>query len=158
MSNGFMATGQTTTTAPATHLVTNNGFFPDIDLVQLRGAVRLPSTVTEERLRHAVIEAVISVNGELAAWAAERRGAYAQLADVPQEQIGGAGALVSRYRNAVYCSAKADLSERYRDIDTTASGEEKAERLDATIGDERRAARWAISDFLGKSRSTIELI
>ncbi|WP_198403762.1 head completion/stabilization protein, partial [Burkholderia oklahomensis] len=38
--------------------LTNDGFFPDIDLSALRDAMRLDGTVAHERLRHAARDAV----------------------------------------------------------------------------------------------------
>lgn len=139
-------------------IVTNDGFFPDIDLVKLRDAMRLDGTVTAARLRDAAIAAVISVNDELTAWKAGQIAAGIEaLADIPPK-IGGIGVQMSRYLAAVHRTAKADLTERYRDFDTTKTGATEADKLDCTIGDDRRAARWAVRDMLGLPRSTIELI
>lgn len=139
-------------------IVTNDGFFPDIDLDKLRDTMRLDGTVTPARLRDAAIEAVISVNDELQAWkVAQLAAGVAALADIPP-MIGGVGVQLSRYLAAVHRTAKADLTERYRSFDATKAGEAKADQLETTIGDDRRAARWAIRDILGLPRSTIELI
>lgn len=152
------APSKTTSTPADAMTVTNDGFFPEIDLNQMRETVRLDGTVTTARLRDAAITAVISINGELQAWkAAQIAAGAAQLADVGP-RIGGVGVQVSRYLTAVYRTAKADLTERYRDFDATPAGEAKADQLEGTIGDDRRAARWAVRDLLGLPRSTIELI
>jgi hypothetical protein len=154
----FIATAPSSTPTPAATIVTNDGFFPDIDLDQLREQMRLDGTVTLARLRGATVAAVISINHELAAWKASRMaGGVASLADT-LPQIGGASVSLTLYLSAVYRTAKADLTERYRDFDATKSGENKAEQLDDTIGDDRRHARWAIRDILGIHRSTVELI
>lgn len=156
----FNAIAPSTTTPPSASTVTNDGFFPDIDMDTLRDTMRLDGTVTAARLRDATIAAVIAVNGEreLQAWRAGKIAAgVTQLAQL-QPQIGGVAVAVSQYLAAVYRTAKADLTERYRDFDTTKTGEDKADQLECTIGDDRRAARWAIRDLLGKPRSTIELI
>lgn len=154
----FIATAPSSTPTPAATVVTNDGFFPDIDLDQLREQMRLDGTVTLARLRGAVVDAVISVNHELTSWkAAKIAGGITSLADT-QPKIGGASVYVTRYLSAVYRTAKADLTERYRDFDATKSGEDKAEQLEDTIGDDRRHARWAIRDILGIHRSTVELI
>jgi len=154
----FIATAPSSTPAPAAAIVTNDGFFPDIDLEQLREQMRLDGTVTLARLRGAVVDAVISVNHELAAWKAGKVAAgVTSLADT-LPKVGGASVYVTLYLSAVHRTAKADLTERYRDYDTTKSGEAKAEQLVDTVGDDRRQARWAIRDILGKPRSTVELI
>lgn len=143
---------------PGADTVENDGFFPDIDLDQLRDTMRLDGTVTAVRLRNAAIAAVISVNDELQDWkAAQVAAGRAALAEIPPS-IGGVGVQLSRYLDAVYRTAKADLTERYRDADNTKDGDAQADQMECTIGDHRRAARWAIRAILGLSNSTIELI
>ncbi|RQS60406.1 head completion/stabilization protein [Burkholderia sp. Bp8986] len=139
-------------------VIENNGFFPDISISELRGVTRLDGTVTHERVREATIDAIRSVNAELKTWRAQVGAGYATLADVPAETIGGVSELVSLYRRAVYNLAHADLTERYRDLDTTKSGGQKAEDLEGTICTSRRNARWALNDLRGIPRSTVELV
>ena len=54
------------------------------------------------------------------------------------------------------------MAEAYRDIDTTPSGEGKAERvrekIEAKIEEHRRTMRWALSDLLAIPRTSVELI
>lgn len=154
----FIANQPAGTPAAPAGTVANDGFFPDINLAELRETVRLDGTVTLARLRDAVIAAVIAVNDELQDWKAAQVAAGAEDLAAIGPQIGGIGVKHSLYLAAVYRSAKADLAERYRDMDTTKDGEAKADQVDETIGDHRRAARWAIRDLLGRPRSTIELI
>lgn len=156
----FIATAPSSTpsTPAGATIVTNDGFFPDIDLDQLRDTMRLDGTVTAARLRSAAIAAVISVNNELQDWKAAKLAAGAVTLDAIGSQIGGVSVHVTQYLAAVHHTAKADLTERYRDFDSTKSGDAKADQLDCTVGDDRRNARWAIRDLLGLPRSTIELI
>jgi hypothetical protein len=58
----------------------------------------------------------------------------------------------------VYCTAGAELAERYRGLDTTGTGQSAADQLTPVIDEYRRDARWAISDILGLTRTTVELI
>ncbi|RAS16067.1 head completion/stabilization protein [Paraburkholderia bryophila] len=159
--NSFIATAEPT--IPATPadaaIVTNDGWFPDIDMNALRASMRLDGTVTHERLRDATIDAIASVNAELGTWQAGHVAAgHADLAAVPAPSIGGESVQLARYRRAVFNLAHADLTERYRDFDSTKSGGQKADELEQTICLSRRNARWAMSDMRGLSRSTIELI
>ncbi|MGI4815405.1 MAG: head completion/stabilization protein [Janthinobacterium lividum] len=151
-------TGTGTGTAPPS-VITNDNWFPDIDLGALRAAMRLDGTVTQERLRDAVLDAIASVNTELRAWqAACVTAGHRNLAAVPAPQIGGESIQLARYRRAIYNLAHADLTERYRDFDATQSGMQKADALDPTISEARRNVRWALNDMRGLPRSTIELI
>ena len=162
--SSFLATAEPTTPqtpgSPANAtIVTNDGWFPDIDMNALRASMRLDGTATHERLRDATIDAIASINAELDTWqAAQVAAGYADLAAVPAPSIGGESLQLARYRRAVFNCTHADLTERYRDFDSTKSGGQKAEDLETTICDARRNVRWALSDIRGLPRSTIELI
>ena len=146
--------------APAANKpITNDGFFPDIDVDQAYAAMRLDGTVTPERLRASLVEAVLSVNAELQAWkAAQMAFGRETLTNVPAAKIDGRSAHLHRYHRAVHCLAAAWLIERYRTIDATATGDRKAEAENLGVDDLRRDARWAISDLTGVGRTTVELI
>ncbi|MEO6934933.1 MAG: head completion/stabilization protein, partial [Collimonas sp.] len=125
-------------------------------------AERLDGTVTEVRLRQAVIAAILHVNNELRDWKLEQIAAgYASLAAVPADRVDRESVLIARYRRAVYCWAKADLTERYRDFDSTASSlsdKKMMEALDNAPSEQRRNAHWAIADIIGRSHMTVDLI
>ncbi|GIX39053.1 MAG: phage head completion/stabilization protein [Silanimonas sp.] len=145
--------------APAEPAVINNGFFPDIEPAALRAAMRLDASVTPERLREAIVYALIDINRQLEDWQGRQLEAgYETLAEVPSSTLDGTSRLVLLYRRAVYSTVKADLTERYRDVDTTASGQRRAEDLTPSIDEQRRNARWALRDLLGRTHSTVELI
>jgi hypothetical protein len=134
-------------------------FWPSIDPEKIRESHRIDSTITAPRLLDALVEAMASVNAELAVWrAAQIAAGKNTLADVAAETISDETVNVHRYRRAVGCLAKAFLIERYRDVDTTARGDRKADVLENPLDDLRRDARWAISDIQGLGRSTVELI
>ncbi|MFY9327163.1 MAG: head completion/stabilization protein [Georgfuchsia sp.] len=139
--------------------IANGDFWPAIDPVQMRADHRIDQSITSERLRAALIEAIASVNGELATWTATKIATGATtIDDVEAEMIDDTSILVHRYFRAVGCTAKADVTERMRDYDTTHEGQRQADALNPVIDELRRDARWAISAILGLSRSTIELI
>lgn len=148
--------------APDVSVVTNDGWFPDIALAHFRGQVRIRDSVTVDRQRGAIIGAIMTVGNDLVAWAATRRTAGAAslaiVVDVPNPILDGEPALLHLYRRAVYAYAKADLVERYRDIDTTTAGQRKADELDASVDELRRDGSWAVRDMLGRTRTTVELI
>jgi len=139
--------------------ITSSGFWPSISPTQIRAAQRIDGTISAERLRDALIEAIAGVNGQLGDWRAAREvESVASLNDVPAEQIDSVSILVHRYRRAVGCMSKASVLERYRDYDTSNQGDRKADATDPTIDDLRRDAAWAIRDIQGLARSTVELI
>ncbi len=156
--SGFVATADAAPPTPEADTIENNGFYPDVSIAALRAGTKLDGTVTFERIRAATVDAMRSVNAELVAWRATNATGYDALAAVPADKIGGDSVLVSLYLRAVYNLAHADVTERYRDFDSTKSGGQDAERLEETICTARRNARWALNDLRGIPRSTIELI
>jgi hypothetical protein len=144
---------------PAEPPIESGAFWPAIDPVRLRASQRIDSSITTERLRAALIEAIASVNGELDAWRlAQVAAGHATLVAVPAEEIDDISLLQHRYERAVGCIAKADVTEHMRDFDTTNEGHRQADALNPAVDDLRRDARWAISAILGIPRSTVELI
>ncbi|MGB6053738.1 MAG: head completion/stabilization protein [Burkholderiaceae bacterium] len=159
--NSFLAVPPTTTTsAPSDDdVIVNDGWFPDLSMAAMREAMRVDGTITPARLRPALVSAILDANRQLADWQAQQQAAGRdKLEAVPAPHIDGCSMLVARYLRAVYSTAKADLTERYRDFDSTAEGLKKAEALDAAIDEQRRNAHWAIADIIGRPRSTVELI
>ncbi|MBF0638773.1 head completion/stabilization protein [Pseudomonas protegens] len=152
--SGFVAGG----TTPSGHINTDP-FWPSIDLDQLRATLRIDSSVTPARLETAVINAAISVNRELATWRFNQQAAgFTRLSEVPAELIEGESAQVHLYRRAIEAGVGAEVCERYRSYDSTNTGNRKAEELAPNIDDYHRDQRWAIRDFLGTKRTTVELI
>lgn len=151
------------TTSPlpetVTTIISNSTFWPDIDLSQLRDAVRIDGTVTDKRLTHAVINAISSVNRDLSDWRQEQKTAGATtLNDVEAEEINGESELTQLYLRAVYATTKANLIERYRDYDATGDGHKSADKLELSADDLYRDARFAIRDIIGETHTTVELI
>ncbi|WP_267382619.1 MULTISPECIES: head completion/stabilization protein [unclassified Sphingomonas] len=149
-----------TDSAPAVEPpIVNDGWFPDIVPADLRKQVRVRDTVTIERLRAAVLFAIISVGNQLVVWQAARAAeGRTRLADVPAPQIDGESRLTILYRTAVYAEAKARLVESYRDTDLTGAGQRKVDDLDPSISELRRDAIHAVRDILGRTRTSVELI
>jgi hypothetical protein len=138
--------------------ISNDGFWPDVDLGALRAATRLTGNVTASRLRAAAIAAVLFVNDQLAVFRATKLAeGWTSAADM-DETIDRQAKRVHRYLRAVACTVQADLAESYRDWDNTRAGDHRAES-ELTAADEfRRNAQWALADILGRARTVVELI
>lgn len=152
--SAFVASG------PATggHINTDP-FWPSIDLEQLRATLRIDNSVTAARLETAVIAAAINLNRELRLWKARQLAAgYTTLSDVPDDKINDVSVQAHLYRRAIEAGTGAEICERYRDYSATNTGSDKAEEVAPTIDDYRRDLRWAVRDFLGIGRTTVELI
>ena len=139
--------------------INTDPFWPSIDLDNLRATLRIDASVTPARLETAVIAAAIDLNRELSDWrAAQQAAGYATLADVPGDRIKDVSVQAHLYRRAIEAATGAEVCERYRDYSATNTGNNKAEETAPTIDDYRRDLRWAVRDFLGKNRTTVELI
>lgn len=140
-------------------IIINNGFFPDISLLEVRNAMRIDGTVTNERLKHSLKEAIFTVNKDLIAF----RKSYqdegkTSLDDCDDEFINNESTLVYNYKRAVFCLTVANLYERYRSFDSTKEGHDKSDELLDTAGDLRRDYHFAVRDILGNHRMISELI
>ncbi|MBP1129187.1 hypothetical protein JOE25_000730 [Serratia sp. PL17] len=138
--------------------VTAGHFWPEITLRAVRMEMRINGAVTTTRLKHAVIEGVAHVIGQLTRWqAVQLKAGYASLAAVPSDEINGESIKVFRYRRAVYSLTRAYLIENYRDVDTTGdAGEKHAAGLTLQAADLWRDARWAIADIRDEVRNYAE--
>lgn len=156
MSTGFIATAPT---APDEGEIANSPFWPAISLPDLRETVRLDGTVTTARLTHAVVDAITSVNRDLADWRSARQAeGHTTLAAVPSEVINNESVHLHSYRRAVYAMTRANLLERYTDYSATGDGVKGADAKIVSSDDLYRDARFAIRDILGTTHNTVELI
>lgn len=139
--------------------IERTGFFPAVYPAEVRKALRVPDAVTAPRLRAALIDAIMTIDADLAAWALLQVAAgRSTLADIPADEIDGESRYLRLYWRAVGCRAKAELVERIRDLDTTGAGDRAAGMLDRTPDELRRDATHAVRDILGTTRTTIALI
>lgn len=145
--------------SPKQKVISNTPFWPDVDLNHYLLAMRQDGTVSPERLEEAAINAISEVNAEMEDYkTAQISQGYSALESVPSPKIGGSSEKLYQYRRAVYSLTKANLSERYRDIDATKQGAKRAEDMESTIDDLRRDAQWAMQRLQGKIHMTVELI
>jgi hypothetical protein len=155
---GFSFNGPSDSDAAPAH-VTNDGWLPDVDSAAVKDEQRIPDGITAPRLRAAIVAAIITIGNELAAWKAQQLAAgYTSLAAVPAPKIDGQSRYVLLYQRAVAAYAKADLVERYRDVDFTGAGQRDADAVQPSIGELRRDAIHAVRDILGRARTDVELI
>lgn len=151
--SAFVATGTT-----ANFTLVNDGWFPDIDANLARETLRFDGSTTDKRLEAALVNAMISVNQDLADFKLLRLPLYPSLEDVPSSEINEESRLVHLYKRAVVSTAGAEIVEKYRSYDTSASGDKNAEALTPNIDELRRDARWAVRDLLGTRRTSVALI
>ncbi|CAI1857762.1 Phage head completion protein (GPL) [Serratia quinivorans] len=155
--NGFIA-GEPA--AKKADIISNGDFWPAICPLEFTGAMRLDGTATPERQREALITAMVNVNRELQAWRlTQQEVGYLTLRNVPYDDpVDGDSPRVHNYRRAVFCIAKANITERYRDFDATAKGDRRAASLESEVDDLWRDARWAMRELQGLNHNTVALI
>ncbi|AAW74963.1 phage-related capsid completion protein [Xanthomonas oryzae pv. oryzae KACC 10331] len=125
----------------------------------MRASMRLDGTVTDARLRQAIVAAMLAVNDALQAWADTQQAAgYAALSDLPSTTVDGVSRRVQLYLRAVACATAVEVTERYRSFDATNSANQRADDLTPSITELRRDQRWAVRDLQNLPRSTVELI
>lgn len=140
-------------------IVTNDGWYPDIDPASLRAHIRIRDTVTPDRLRVAIVGAIITVNRQLTGWkAAQLAAGHDTLAAVPANLVDGKSQVVQLYAAAIAAAAKVELVERYRDVDLTAAGQRQVDELEPSIGELRRDMIHAVRDLRGEGRTVVDLI
>lgn len=157
--SGFIATAPVPPADASIDAIANDGWFPTLSIADTRNTVRLDGTVTDERLRAALVNAMMDVNRQLRSFKAERAalGQASLEAASAGELVDGKPRLVLLYLRAVMCSAKADLTERYRDFDADAANPRLKDGEPST-DEQRRNAQWAVRDILGQSHVFVELI
>jgi hypothetical protein len=137
----------------------DDDFWPAISPEIAKLSLRIDGTVTTERLVAALVNAIGMTNKALNDWkVAQESAGSISLNHVPATKVGGISILVHWYYRAVFSHAQATLMERYINLDTTASGQKRAESQITAIDDYRRDALWAIQDIQGKTHSVAELI
>jgi hypothetical protein len=156
--SGFIAIG-TTPSASEPHPISNDGWWPDLDGESVRAALRLDASISAMRLEVALVNAILSVNRDLGDYqTAQRALGHTSLEAVPGPLIQNMKRPVHLYLRAVYCTAGAELAERYRSYDSTNDGNSNADELTPSVDEYRRDARWAMRDLSGISRATVELL
>jgi len=157
--SGFVATAPAAPASTPADSIANDGWFPAVSMAAARNAMRLDGTITDERLQPALVAAIIAINGQLRSYKADQLAAgHTSLAQAGAESlVGGMPAVVHLYLRAVQCTAKADLTERYRDFDADGTTQRQRDNTPG-IDEQRRNAQWAVRDILGQSHTVAELI
>lgn len=157
--SGFVSSPAPAITPPGKQLACGP-FWPDLDLNHFRDSQRIgASSIPDARVETALINAVMTADGDLARWReAQEDAGHSALADVPSRQIGTQHRLSLLWQQAVYGLATADLIETHRDITATGIGQTRGEEMNDRAQDHRRAAIHAIRAIKGKDRTTVELI
>ncbi|EOD9390201.1 head completion protein [Cronobacter sakazakii] len=134
--------------------LTNNGFWPDLNLKDFQAQRALPPDMEADTLAQALITAVMEVNAELVSVEAKHKTqGYAAAADVPGVTMAGINGLCAQYTKAVFARAKADLLGEFATIGRrdTHPGQESEETRAGLLAE----ASVAIRRMKGLKRATV---
>ncbi|EIZ9128712.1 head completion/stabilization protein [Franconibacter pulveris 601] len=134
--------------------LTNNGFWPDLNLRDFQAQRALPPDMEADTLAQALITAVMEVNAELVSVEVKHKTqGYAAAADVPGVTMAGINGLCAQYTKAVFARAKADLLGEFATIGRrdTHPGQESEETRAGLLAE----ASVAIRRMKGLKRATV---
>lgn len=136
--------------------ITNDGFFPDIELDAVRKRTGLSDVFTNDRIVAATQDAIMEINAVLAGWVADQEAAT--LADVPAKSYGDISEKTHWYVTAVCNRVRSMMVDTTRDYDSTKSGHDRADALEATSDRWMQSSNEAVARLMGRKRTTVELI
>lgn len=145
--------------SPEGAVIAGDGFYPDIDVEEMRSKLRINDTVTHDQLVDAVEGAIIYVTGQLEEWrAVQDEAGHAAIADVNDIQVNGKNRLEIIYTRSVRFQAASEIWEGHRDISATADGQSRADADELSSDEYERQATIAIRQITGVTQSAVELI
>lgn len=155
--SGFISSPAPDISAPGKMLACGP-FWPDVDLNHFRDAERIGGTlIPDARVEQALLQAVLTVEGDLAKWrAVQEELGFTSLDTVPSASIGGQHRYGLLWRQAVYALATAELIETHRDVSATGQG--RSDGLDNRADDHRRVSLHAIRAIKGVGRTAVGLV
>ena len=130
-----------TTNESVNDTLANNGFWPDLSLVEFKAIARSDGTVEDHKLVFDMQTAVLKVNDQLKGYQSEQ--ILAGVVTVENVDI------VHHYKRAVYETTKAFLLETYRDLDTRKEGHDRADQHTLRIDSSYANATIAVNTILG---------
>lgn len=157
----MIATGGAAAPPSVPDALPNAAWWPAVLLSAWRAASRIDRTVADPQCITALTEAIGRVNSQLVGWLGHQQAsnpAITALADVPNPEHQAPGWYTERYLRAVYCAADALLVEAYRDFDSTAEGDRRADNMEGRIDAYRRESQHAVADIQGRPRRTVALL
>ncbi|PHM68273.1 head completion/stabilization protein [Xenorhabdus sp. KJ12.1] len=137
--------------------LTNDGFWPDLNLREFQVNRKLPADLDNDMLANALLATVAEINLDLANLKSRLQAkGYQSAAVVPGISMNGSNVLVSQYKRAVYARAKADLLGEYTSLVSRAPnpGQESPDMQKRLLAESAVTLR----SMKGKSRTTVRLI
>lgn len=137
-------------------VIENDGFYPDIALADIRASTGLSDVFTDERIKATTLDAMIEINASIIDWRNQQTAET--LGNIPGVSYGQTSEKVHLYLTAVSCRVRALLNATTRDYDSTKSGHDRADALEASADNWMQRSNEALSRMTGRARTTVELI
>ncbi|HDE1488679.1 head completion/stabilization protein [Klebsiella quasipneumoniae] len=137
--------------------LSNNGFWPDLNLKDFQAQRSLPPDIDAETLAQALLSAVMEVNAELEGiQAGYQAKGYLMAEAVPDVTMSGLNGLCAQYTKAVFARGKADLLSEFATIGRRDShpGQESAETRAGLLTE----ASVVIRRMKGLKRATVKKV
>lgn len=157
----FNGSGNGATTADNRYqntVITNDGFWPDInagDFARLRG---IPPAQSDERVAVALVNAMLSVNTQLTRLKTRYQQHGQTVSDESSVSLNGKSALMIQYQSAVFARAKADLLVDVATVNQKPAGDHLADRSLESKNELLAESERIIRNMNGKGRATVALL
>ena len=146
---------------PGRDHIPNSPWWPTVSFCAYREASRIDRTANDAQAFKQLTEAVARVNGQISGWFSNQMAltpGLTCLVDLPAPDHQAVDYYEARYLRAVHSAADALLAEDFRDFDTTAEGDRRADAMEGRIDAYRRESHNAIADITGLPRRRVELL
>ena len=139
--------------------IANDGFWPDLSLVEFQKGYRLPAEYLVELLVEGITQAMGEVNVDLARRKKQwQRAGIHNVASADPMILEERTFMASSYKRAVYCRAKAFLLQQFVTVNRRDSAENLAKEAPATAETFLAFSQQAVRLIQGRGRVTAELI
>ncbi|MCW2257859.1 hypothetical protein M2263_003950 [Providencia alcalifaciens] len=137
--------------------ITNDGFWPDLNLVDFQKQRQIPLDLDDDLLTDALLASIAEINLSLESLKSKYiANGYSKALEVPGAKANGQNALCAQYKKALYARAKADLIGEYTSIVSRAPNpkQENPETKNNLLAE----AAFVIRNMKGLKRVTVAMI
>lgn len=146
---------------PANDTMPNAPWWPAVSFGAYRSASRIDRTAQDPHAVVALTEAIACVNAQLVGWLGNQialNPSITKLEDIADPPGQAEGYYTGRYLRAIHSYADALLAESFRDFDSSAEGDRRADAMEGRIDAYRRESQYAVADITGVARRRVELL
>ncbi len=144
---------------PPEGTISNQPFWPDMDLNSFSVSFRIPSDLDQNSVEEHLIQAMTDINFRLCDYRKEQQGlGYEALEEVPSDKVNNESILLVLYRRAASYRAKATICRDYPTIDRRQPADNQAKSAPDTEETYLRFADEAVRQFLEITDISVELL